>query len=84
MKVEKRGDKRFDVELEQGDRLLDCPFCGHPHPSLEHTWTASYWLECVGCGAEVHDNGRIGGAESQSAHLASARRVVKRWNTRIV
>ncbi len=83
MKIEKRDGGIYDVELEVADRLHDCPFCGHPNPSLTHTHTASYWMECVGCGAEVHDNGRIGASGSQAAHLASARRVVKRWNTRV-
>jgi predicted RNA-binding Zn-ribbon protein involved in translation (DUF1610 family) len=71
------------VGLEVADKLLPCPHCGSKtYLQLEHTWTASYWIECEDCGAQMHDVGRIGDAKKSSAHLASARRVVKMWNTR--
>ena len=72
----------INVELDTvGDQPAPCPFCGG-RAGLHHTWTASYWLECGECGAEMHDTGRIGSHDSKAAHLASARRVVRTWNRR--
>lgn len=83
MKIEtEEGSAVHSVTLEVKDRLLPCPFCGSRDIELQHTWTASYWLECKVCGCELHDNGRIGSHANPECHLTSARRVIKRWNVR--
>lgn len=82
-------DQIVDVYLEDSDKIVPCPFCGCASVELEHTWTASYWMKCTGCGVELH--GDYGGDlflscadpdHDADAHLASAEDALKRWNTR--
>lgn len=82
MRIEKTHGQVLDVTLEPADQPAPCPFCGSGLVTLEHTHTASYWLECEGCGAEMHDIGNIGKSDSKPAHLASVRRVLKAWKRR--
>lgn len=36
------------------DKVKPCPFCGKYSITLNNTHTASYWMACETCGAEVH------------------------------
>lgn len=70
----------WDVELTH-ELILPCPFCGS-NPKLEHTWTASYWIECEDCGASVGDPRISGDPENRRSHMASAKRALNAWNSR--
>lgn len=60
----------------------DCPFCGGI-AHLQHTWTASYWVECDDCGAEISDpSTNFGDDKDKRQHIYSARRAIKAWNRR--
>ncbi len=61
--------------------MKPCPFCGHK-PKLANTHTAKYWLECGGCGMEIHDVRSVSG-KTMRAHRASAGRVVQQWQSRM-
>lgn len=82
MRTHVSAGKIIDVTLERKDRLRACPFCGFPG-NLEHTWTASYWIECEGCGAQVHGQDPVGEAYDRRAHIAGARSAIKAWNSRV-
>lgn len=85
MRVEKESGSTMTVMLTAEDRLEPCPFCASKDISLSHTWTPSYWIECGGCGAEMHPPSRgwgKGDDRKPSKHLASARRALKAWNRR--
>lgn len=84
MKV--NNDGTLHVEFDAKDKVKPCPFCGaQKDVRLANTWTPSYWIECVNCGAEMHPAGRgwkCGEDMKSSVHLASARRALKWWNMR--
>lgn len=44
----------INLALLPGDDVRPCPFCGSGEVALRNTWTASYWVACDDCGAEVH------------------------------
>jgi Lar family restriction alleviation protein len=43
----------INLELTERDHLRACPFCGGSDLALENTHTASYWIACNDCGAQV-------------------------------
>lgn len=82
----------FDDNGDHAGHQLDaCPFCGSTDLSLLNTHTPSYWIECEGCGAEVHGEMPDGGGGEIHTHegciglhrLAMASAVTK-WNARSV
>lgn len=86
MKVERESGHTYHAHLETGDRVEPCPFCGSTDIELANTWTPSYWIECNGCGAEMHPVNRKpwgrGDDTKPAKHLASARAALKAWNER--
>lgn len=79
------NDGTIHVALDNHDAIEPCPFCGSVEVELANTWTPSYWVECKGCGAEVHPHGpswKKGDDTKPAKHLASARRAMKAWNRR--
>lgn len=81
MKATKTEGKNgiVDVALDR-EHVLPCPFCGGK-AELNHTWTASYWMECVDCGAEAPGN-YTGGDRSKREHLRAAKSALDTWNRR--
>lgn len=77
----RRRDRRFDAELPpQSAALSSCPFCGG-EAKLEHTWTASYWIECESC--EATASGTWSGDASKPAdHKRAAQSAINAWNRR--
>ena len=61
--------------------LKPCPFCGSKTAELANTHTASYWVECGTCGAEIHDQ-KTSRGDGMRAHRASAFRAIEAWNRR--
>lgn len=61
--------------------LKACPFCGEKDADLHNTHTASYWIECGTCGAEIHDP-KTGSSDTMRSHRNSAFRAIAAWNTR--
>ena len=84
MKVVHHEGETMTAVMERGsDDLAElCPFCGCSDIELTHTWTAHYWMECTGCGAEVSDPKSGGNHRNPKAHIASAKRALKAWNRR--
>ena len=80
--VKRKKDQRFDAKLAWSwtPVLSRCPFCGG-EGKLEHTWTASYWIECVDCDAEVSGTWS-GDASKPQDHKKAARSAVTAWNRR--
>lgn len=78
----RKKNYRFDAELawSWGDVLSPCPFCGGK-AKLEHTWTASYWIECDDCGGEVAGTWS-GDASKPQDHKKAARSAIATWNRR--
>ena len=72
--------EHIDIELEN-DVLLPCPFCGSENLELAHTWTPSYWIECLSCGAHVGDE-ESWTENTEQSHLESAKRAIEAWNRR--
>lgn len=87
MKTYKEGGDVFHVALEPKDEVNPCPFCGSRQIEIVNTWTPSYWAECQICGVEVHPRNAPSWGRSDERdpkkHLASARRALKAWNTRV-
>lgn len=53
------------LTVDESKMIRRCPFCGERERlSINNTHTASYWVSCDGCGAEVH-------GESFGKHLRS-------------
>ena len=77
------NDETTHLQLTDADTVLPCPFCGSDDIELQNTWTPSYWLQCQGCCAEVHDNEMWNDAESHEEHQASKARVLAEWNKRV-
>lgn len=79
--AKRKRDLRFDAELPPLSGVLRaCPFCGGD-PKLEHTWTASYWIECEDCGAEA--SGKWAGDASKAKdHKKAAQSAIAAWNRR--
>ena len=68
--------------VKQTERdLLPCPFCGTPHPEIQNTHTASYWVECVGCECTLADP-QSPPSQSKYQHKQSIKRAAIAWNTR--
>ena len=79
--VKRRQDRRYDAEIPAlYSALLNCPFCGGDS-RLEHTHTASYWIECVECGAEAHGPWS-GDASKPQDHKRAAQSAIDAWNRR--
>ena len=74
----KSGTTHF--HLDGKDQVRPCPFCGGTEVALLNTHTASYWIECEGCGVEVR--GKASGGSSVSAHRKAAKSTLAAWNTR--
>jgi len=68
------------ARLSRTDELLPCAFCGDIEISLENTHTASYWLECQRCGAQV--NGESEPGNSILDHECAAFSAIEKWNSR--
>lgn len=79
MKVVKKYSIRH-VQLT-GEKLKPCPFCGGQNLELLNTHTPYYWIECV-CGAQLNDDFPADRKETDKGHIASAKRVIEKWNTR--
>lgn len=78
----RKKDHRFDVELSAHSRvLLVCPFCGGAG-KLEHTWTASYWIECEDCEAQASGTWS-GDASKPQDHKRAVRSAIDAWNRRV-
>lgn len=76
-------DDHFNLVLDESDRLLPCPFCGGTNLELANTWTASYWIECQDCEAQI-SGVAYEPNESREAHELSAASAIVKWNTRAV
>lgn len=77
--------KRYDAELSDLGPMVylaPCPFCGEQELELAHTWTESYWIECLTCGAEVHGTWGRGGKGTRAGHIRAAKSAVEAWNMR--
>ena len=61
--------------------LTPCPFCGCAVLELSNTHTASYWIECTNCGAQVTGEPFYGDDKALN-HLLAKRSAVKAWNRR--
>lgn len=76
----------FAYEEKEHGKLKPCPFCGNRELEVTNTHTASYWVECLECGAEV--SGEYGGDGFQTetafraGHELALRSAVKAWNRR--
>lgn len=58
-----------------------CPFCGSYDIELCNTHTPSYWVECEGCGAQIH--GPHSEYEDDArGHIDSANSAANAWNER--
>lgn len=81
-KEKSKKNHRFDAELPATSGvLLACPFCGG-EARLEHTWTASYWIECVECNAQA-DGSWSGDASKPQDHRRAAQSAIDAWNRRV-
>ncbi len=72
----------MNLKLRKTDRLKPCPFCGCRDPELANTHTASYWMQCPECGAEVHGE-TFPGPTPGARHRASADSAIAKWNARV-
>lgn len=78
-----QDDKKLRSCKEKLDKkLLPCPFCGGK-AELENTWTAHYWVECKGCGAQMSDMALNRNADDLADHKASMNDASHAWNKRI-
>lgn len=78
--AKRKKDYRFDAELKSA-HLAPCPFCGGAG-KLEHTWTASYWIECEDCDAQA-DGPWSGDASKPQDHKRAAQSAIDAWNRRV-
>lgn len=67
--------------ITENDHVEACPFCGGDNITLNNTWTASYWVECSDCGAEMHTQSS-GDYNNKGHHLREAKAALDAWNTR--
>lgn len=71
----------YSAETTDKDHVEPCPFCGSDDVKLVNTWTASYWMACQDCGAEMH-TGTAGDHDNRKHHLREAHRALDAWNCR--
>lgn len=76
----------MNLTLRTRDTVKPCPFCGSRDVELCNTHTATYWLECQGCGAEV--SGKAYGTNTPSEkqtprqHRLAVVSALVAWNRR--
>lgn len=71
----------FHAVITENDHVEKCPFCGSDDIIVQNTWTASYWVECSDCGAEMHTQSS-GDHDNKDHHLREARAALDAWNVR--
>jgi hypothetical protein len=75
-----------NLKLKLGEFFLPCPFCASITIELRNTHTASYWMECGDCGAQVHGEARGENLQSHKIpvrlHEDAAATALRAWNTR--
>lgn len=75
-----------------GDYVAPCPFCGNQTINadkhvedggieLKNTHTASYWVECGNCTAEISGSNFDG--HNERTHKAAALSALAAWNDRV-
>lgn len=79
--LNKKEDISISLEREPSDVLKPCPFCGSEDMTIENTWTACYWIECV-CGVEVTGNS-YPNDRSLKDHQKSKKSAIDKWNKRV-
>lgn len=76
----------MNLKLRSTDKLKPCPFCGSEDLDLCNTHTASYWIECQCCTAQVH--GKSFGdkfpseLQTRRHHRSAADSAITKWNAR--
>jgi Lar family restriction alleviation protein len=76
----------INLELTPLDTVKPCPFCGSTDLELCNTWTASYWIECLWCGAQMHGESFNEGwdhLQLRMRHVKAKESAIKRWNSRV-
>lgn len=70
------------LTLNENDKLKPCPFCGGEDLELQNTHTASYWIECLSCGCELHGEAFSPDDDFQ-AHHAAKDSAIEAWQRRV-
>lgn len=70
------------IASERVVNLKPCPFCGSTKLEVCNTWTASYWVECLGCSAQVHGRISFGERGTKALHVKAKASAIEAWNTR--
>lgn len=79
-----QGQWFINLSLEEGDIVFPCPFCDSVDLELQNTHTATYWIECRECSAEVtgtsYGDGK--GRLAKSQHAKAKASAIIAWNRR--
>jgi Lar family restriction alleviation protein len=74
----------INLALTKRDHIEPCPFCGGWDLALENTHTASYWVACNDCNAQV--SGEPYGTDrrrpTMRQHRLAKASALKAWNRR--
>jgi len=79
MEIKKKGASIDAIPTDEA--VFPCPFCGSEDIQLQHTWTAAYWVECGGCGAEVSGES-YPDDQNENGHILAAKSAIEAWQKR--